>query len=101
MENFLNDKSRQPLQEEKQEGDVICFLEVPHGKIFLKKVGYLGINHKYLASVQQVWSRSMVLKLTLCVSVRPEKRESLQAQALRLPVYSLEITRMSISVISV
>lgn len=43
----------------------------------------------------------MVLKLTLCVSVRPEKRESLQAQVLRLPVYLLEITRMSINVISV
>lgn len=57
MENFLNYKSRQPLQEEKQEGDVICFLEVTHGKIKKqkkKKVGYLGINHKYLGSVQQV-----------------------------------------------
>lgn len=29
MENFLNDKSRQSLQKKNQEGDGICFLEVP------------------------------------------------------------------------
>jgi len=29
MESFLNVKSRQSLQEKKQEDDGICFLEVP------------------------------------------------------------------------
>lgn len=77
MENFLNHKSRQQLQEKNQEGDGICFLEVPQGKILkVQVIQGQTINILTLcSSLEQVTSVNRVKANIVCFSVASEERK--------------------------